>query len=166
MKIKAEVSEDALIEAPARMAVKRSGSSGNSSETEETSDVKKPKYANGTTSPEPTTASTETGIKTDEADDEKEEKVTVSSTAANLYAALAADIIEDETDLEEPPPAVKEESKPVLKEEIAIKDESQVPGKLYRFLGYVTPENIVKYIINLLFIFLTLYYTIKFHVSY
>lgn len=133
MKIKAEVSEDALIEAPARLGIKRSTSTG-TNEADESCDAKKPKYSNGTTSPDPAVVDSTTisSIKSEEQDDEKEEKVTVSSTAANLYAALAADIIDDETDLEEPAVAAKEETKPVVKEEIKV--EPQTPGKCNNIL--------------------------------
>ncbi|XP_077254911.1 brahma associated protein 170kD isoform X6 [Temnothorax americanus] len=97
--IQNEVSEDTLIEAP--RGIKRSAS-----ELDEL-DIKKPKYSNGTMSPDPavdstTAESTVSSIKSEEQDDDKDsEKATVSSTAANLYAALAADCIEDEMDLEE-----------------------------------------------------------------
>lgn len=97
--IQNEVSEDTLIEAP--RGIKRSAS-----ESDEL-DIKKPKYSNGTMSPDPavdstTAESTVSSIKSEEQDDDKDsEKATVSSTAANLYAALAADCIEDEIDLEE-----------------------------------------------------------------
>ncbi|XP_011267142.1 AT-rich interactive domain-containing protein 2 isoform X6 [Camponotus floridanus] len=97
--IQNEASEDTLIEAP--RGIKRSAS-----ESDEL-DIKKPKYSNGTMSPDPavdstTAESTVSSIKSEEQDDDKDsEKATVSSTAANLYAALAADCIEDETDLEE-----------------------------------------------------------------
>ncbi|XP_071644758.1 uncharacterized protein Bap170 isoform X3 [Temnothorax longispinosus] len=97
--IQNEVSEDTLIEAP--RGIKRSAS-----ESDEL-DIKKPKYSNGTMSPDPavdstTAESTVSSIKSEEQDDDKDsEKATVSSTAANLYAALAADCIEDEMDLEE-----------------------------------------------------------------
>ncbi|KAF3428967.1 hypothetical protein E2986_10961 [Frieseomelitta varia] len=92
-----EVSEDTLIEAP--RGIKRSAS-----ELDEI-DVKKVKYSNGTMSPDlavdsTTAESTVSSIKSED-DDKDSEKVTVSSTAANLYAALAADCIEDETDLDE-----------------------------------------------------------------
>ncbi|XP_008217124.1 AT-rich interactive domain-containing protein 2 isoform X3 [Nasonia vitripennis] len=128
VKIKAEVSEDALIEAPARLGIKRSGSTL-TNEADESCDAKKPKYSNGTTSPDPAVVDSTTlsSIKSEEQDDEKEEKVTVSSTAANLYAALAADIIDDETDLEEP--SVKEEIKPVVKEEIKAEPSTPVAVK-------------------------------------
>jgi len=94
-----EVSEDTLIEAP--RGIKRSASESDELE------IKKPKYSNGTISPDPavdstTAESTVSSIKSEEQDDDKDsEKATVSSTAANLYAALAADCIEDETDLDE-----------------------------------------------------------------
>ncbi|XP_011647948.1 AT-rich interactive domain-containing protein 2 isoform X6 [Pogonomyrmex barbatus] len=97
--IQNEVSEDTLIEAP--RGIKRSAS-----ESDEL-DIKKPKYSNGTMSPDPavdstTAESTVSSIKSEEQDDDKDsEKATVSSTAANLYAALAADCIEDEMDLED-----------------------------------------------------------------
>ncbi|XP_012541662.1 AT-rich interactive domain-containing protein 2 isoform X3 [Monomorium pharaonis] len=97
--IQNEASEDTLIEAP--RGIKRSAS-----ESDEM-DIKKPKYSNGTMSPDPTVDSTTaestvSSIKSEEQDDDKDsEKATVSSTAANLYAALAADCIEDEMDLEE-----------------------------------------------------------------
>jgi AT-rich interactive domain-containing protein 2 len=97
--IQNEVSEDTLIEAP--RGIKRSASESDELE------IKKPKYSNGTISPDPavdstTAESTVSSIKSEEQDDDKDsEKATVSSTAANLYAALAADCIEDETDLEE-----------------------------------------------------------------
>lgn len=95
--IQNEASEDTLIEAP--RGIKRSAS-----ESDEL-DIKKPKYSNGTMSPDPavdstTAESTVSSIKSED-DDKDSEKATVSSTAANLYAALAADCIEDETDLEE-----------------------------------------------------------------
>lgn len=95
--IQNEVSEDTLIEAP--RGIKRSAS-----ESDEL-DIKKPKYSNGTMSPDPavdstTAESTVSSIKSED-DDKDSEKATVSSTAANLYAALAADCIEDEMDLEE-----------------------------------------------------------------
>ncbi|XP_018352043.1 PREDICTED: AT-rich interactive domain-containing protein 2 isoform X7 [Trachymyrmex septentrionalis] len=95
--IQNEVSEDTLIEAP--RGIKRSAS-----ESDEL-DIKKPKYSNGTMSPDPavdstTAESTVSSIKSED-DDKDSEKATVSSTAANLYAALAADCIEDEIDLEE-----------------------------------------------------------------
>lgn len=97
--IQNEVSEDTLIEPPRR--IKRS-----TSELDEL-EIKKPKYSNGTMSPDPavdstTAESTVSSIKSED-DDKDSEKATVSSTAANLYAALAADCIEDETDLEEQP---------------------------------------------------------------
>ncbi|XP_043473761.1 AT-rich interactive domain-containing protein 2-like isoform X3 [Leptopilina heterotoma] len=111
-----DVSDDALIEAPRNM--KRSANEINEVES------KKPKYSNGTTSPDPavdstTVESTLSSIKSEDLDDDKDgEKATVSSTAANLYAALAADIIEDETDLEDPMPIIpKEESLPMIKVE-------------------------------------------------
>ncbi|XP_029164513.1 LOW QUALITY PROTEIN: AT-rich interactive domain-containing protein 2 [Nylanderia fulva] len=97
--IQNEASEDTLIEAP--RGIKRSASESDELE------IKKPKYSNGTMSPDPavdstTAESTVSSIKSEEQDDDKDsEKATVSSTAANLYAALAADCIEDETDLEE-----------------------------------------------------------------
>ncbi|XP_072746618.1 uncharacterized protein Bap170 isoform X7 [Anoplolepis gracilipes] len=97
--IQNEASEDTLIEAP--RGIKRSASDSDEL------DIKKPKYSNGTMSPDPavdstTAESTVSSIKSEEQDDDKDsEKATVSSTAANLYAALAADCIEDETDLEE-----------------------------------------------------------------
>jgi len=97
--IQNEVSEDTLIEAP--RGIKRSASESDELE------IKKPKYSNGTISPDPavdstTAESTVSSIKSEEQDDDKDsEKATVSSTAANLYAALAADCIEDETDLDE-----------------------------------------------------------------
>lgn len=109
-----EVSEDAFIEAPRSM--KRPAN-----EIEEV-DIKKLKYSNGTTSPDPavdstTVESTLSSIKSEDLDDDKDsEKATVSSTAANLYAALAADCIEDETDLEEPVLNNKEEPPPMIKE--------------------------------------------------
>jgi len=105
--IQNEVSEDTLIEAPRR--IKRSAS-----ESDEL-DIKKPKYSNGTMSPDPavdstTAESTVSSIKSEEQDDDKDsEKATVSSTAANLYAALAADCIEDEIDLEDVKVTIKEE---------------------------------------------------------
>ncbi|XP_035738109.1 AT-rich interactive domain-containing protein 2-like isoform X3 [Vespa mandarinia] len=110
-----EVSEDTLIEAP--RGIKRAAS-----ESDEI-DAKKPKYSNGTTSPDPavdstTAESTVSSIKSEEQEDDKDsEKATVSSTAANLYAALAADCIEDETDLDEQVNINKEEPSPVVKEE-------------------------------------------------
>ncbi|XP_044020286.1 uncharacterized protein LOC122860511 isoform X2 [Aphidius gifuensis] len=64
--------------------------------------IKKVKYSNGTTSPN--LQDTKLNIKSEEIQDD--EKVTVSSTAANLYAALAADCIQDELDIDEP---IKEE---------------------------------------------------------
>lgn len=112
-----EASDDALIEAP--RGIKRSSS------VADDTDSKKVKYSNGTTSPDPTVdaanaaESAFSSVKSEEQEDEKDsEKVTVSSTAANLYAALAADCIEDETDLEDPIP-VKEETT------VAVKDETQ-----------------------------------------
>ncbi|XP_024940666.1 AT-rich interactive domain-containing protein 2 isoform X9 [Cephus cinctus] len=110
-----EVSEDTLIEAPRGM--KRTAS-----ESDEV-DAKKPKYSNGTTSPDPavdstTVESTVSSLKSEDQDDDKDsEKATVSSTAANLYAALAADCIEDETDLDEQVAVSKEEPPAVTKEE-------------------------------------------------
>ncbi|XP_032671914.1 AT-rich interactive domain-containing protein 2 isoform X2 [Odontomachus brunneus] len=109
--IQNEVSEDTLIEAP--RGIKRSAS-----ELDEL-EIKKPKYSNGTISPDPavdstTAESTVSSIKSED-DDKDSEKATVSSTAANLYAALAADCIEDETDLEEQPSINKD----VIKEEVA-----------------------------------------------
>ncbi|KOX76374.1 AT-rich interactive domain-containing protein 2 [Melipona quadrifasciata] len=116
-----EVSEDTLIEAP--RGIKRSAS-----ELDEI-DVKKVKYSNGTMSPDlavdsTTAESTVSSIKSEEQDDDKDsEKVTVSSTAANLYAALAADCIEDETDLDEnqplpqpqhPQPQIQQQQQPQL----------------------------------------------------
>ncbi|XP_034948457.1 AT-rich interactive domain-containing protein 2 isoform X5 [Chelonus insularis] len=105
------LSDETLIEAP--RGIKRSPS-----ESEEP--TKKPKYSNGTTSPEvsvdgATVESTMSSLKSEpeDSEDKDNEKVTVSSTAANLYAALAADCIEDETDLDEP---IKEEPV-VIKEE-------------------------------------------------
>lgn len=103
-----EGSEDTLIEAP--RGIKRSASEPDEVET------KKPKYSNGTRSPDPgvdstTVESTVSSLKSEEQDDDKDsEKATVSSTAANLYAALAADCIEDETDLDEQSTNVKEET--------------------------------------------------------
>ncbi|XP_057341510.1 AT-rich interactive domain-containing protein 2 isoform X2 [Microplitis mediator] len=93
------INDDTMIEAP---RIKRSAS-----DADENS-VKKVKYSNGTSTwPETDSATVESTVSSIKSeDDDKEEKLTVSSTAANLYAALAADIIEDETDLEEP---VKEE---------------------------------------------------------
>lgn len=105
--------EETLIEAP--RGIKRSASESDELE------IKKPKYSNGTMSPDPavdstTAESTVSSIKSEEQDDDKDsEKVTVSSTAANLYAALAADCIEDETDLEEPVNVNKD----TIKEEVA-----------------------------------------------
>lgn len=97
----AEVSEDTLIEAP--RAIKRTSPS-----VEENGPKKQLKYSNGTTSPE--VESTVSSLKSEDTDDDK---ATVSSTAANLYAALAADCIDDEADLDEPikiePPQIKEE---------------------------------------------------------
>ncbi|XP_020300898.1 AT-rich interactive domain-containing protein 2 isoform X8 [Pseudomyrmex gracilis] len=108
--------EDTLIEAP--RGIKRSASESDELE------IKKPKYSNGTISPDPavdstTAESTVSSIKSEEQDDDKDsEKATVSSSAANLYAALAADCIEDETDLEEPVSVnkdmIKEEPAPVI----------------------------------------------------
>ncbi|XP_051155622.1 AT-rich interactive domain-containing protein 2 isoform X2 [Leptopilina boulardi] len=117
MIMQTDVSEETLIEAPRNM--KRSANEINEVE------LKKPKYSNGTTSPDPavdstTVESTLSSIKSEDLDDDKDgEKATVSSTAANLYAALAADIIEDETDLEDPMPmiTVKEEPMPIIKVE-------------------------------------------------
>ncbi|XP_014295018.1 AT-rich interactive domain-containing protein 2 isoform X4 [Microplitis demolitor] len=93
------INDDTMIEAP---RIKRSAS-----DADENS-IKKVKYSNGTSTwPETDSATVESTVSSIKSeDDDKEEKLTVSSTAANLYAALAADIIEDETDLEEP---VKEE---------------------------------------------------------
>ena len=123
MKVKTEIednvmqtedSEDAPIEAPRIM--KRPANEMDQVE------VKKTKYSNGTTSPDPTINSTTidstlSNLKSEDLDDDKDsEKATVSSTAANLYAALAADCIEDETDLEEPVLNSKEEPPPMLKE--------------------------------------------------
>lgn len=112
-----DVSDDALIEAPPT----RKRSANEIDEVE----VKKSKYSNGTTSPDPavdstTVESTLSSVKSEDLDDDKDgEKATVSSTAANLYAALAADIIEDETDLEDPMPLMnnKEELPPMIKVE-------------------------------------------------
>lgn len=119
--IQSEVSDDALIEAP--RGIKR-----RTSETDEV-DAKKPKYSNGTTSPDPAVDSTtvESTVSSTKSEDQDDDKATVSSTAANLYAALAADCIEDETDLEEPslslppppPPTTKEDHPTVVKEEPA-----------------------------------------------
>ncbi|KYN02707.1 AT-rich interactive domain-containing protein 2 [Cyphomyrmex costatus] len=122
-----EVSEDTLIEAP--RGIKRSAS-----ESDEL-DIKKPKYSNGTMSPDPavdstTAESTVSSIKSEEQDDDKDsEKATVSSTAANLYAALAADCIEDEMDLEEQVNVNTEATPVLLKEEpptLHIKEESHI----------------------------------------
>ncbi|XP_015111590.1 AT-rich interactive domain-containing protein 2 isoform X5 [Diachasma alloeum] len=110
--IQPEVSDNALIEPPRGM--KRT--STDSDELE----LKKPKYSNGTTSPEPTDTtaeSTVSSIKSEDQEDDKDNEVKVSSTAANLYAALAADCIEDETDLEEAPVIKEEPMPPVIKEE-------------------------------------------------
>ncbi|XP_014218963.1 AT-rich interactive domain-containing protein 2 isoform X2 [Copidosoma floridanum] len=140
VKIKTDVSEDTLMEAPQpRAGIKRSASI----DEELAVEVKKPKYANGTTSPDPAVVDSTTisSIKSEE--DEKEEKVTVSSTAANLYAALAADIIDDETDLEDPV-TVKDE-KPVIKEEVQVKEElPQSPVAVNQVVGnqiVLTPEQ-------------------------
>lgn len=105
--IQNEVSEDTLIEAP--RGIKRSASESDELE------IKKPKYSNGTISPDPavdstTAESTVSSIKSED-DDKDSEKATVSSTAANLYAALAADCIEDETDLDEQINVTKETMK-------------------------------------------------------
>ncbi|XP_019890083.1 AT-rich interactive domain-containing protein 2 isoform X4 [Ooceraea biroi] len=110
--IQNEVSEDTLIEAP--RGIKRSASESDELE------IKKPKYSNGTISPDPavdstTAESTVSSIKSED-DDKDSEKVTVSSTAANLYAALAADCIEDETDLDEQ----MNVNKDTIKEEVVV----------------------------------------------
>ncbi|XP_014476036.1 PREDICTED: AT-rich interactive domain-containing protein 2 isoform X9 [Dinoponera quadriceps] len=117
--IQNEVSEDTLIEAP--RGIKRSASDSDELE------IKKPKYSNGTMSPDPavdstTAESTVSSIKSED-DDKDSEKATVSSTAANLYAALAADCIEDETDLEEQPNVTKD----TVKEEAAPPPPPPVP---------------------------------------
>lgn len=104
------------MEPPTRTTVKRSAST----DFDDTIESKKPKYANGTASPVDT-------MKLDDLDDEKDEKVTVSSTAANLYAALAADIIENDTDLLDEQIDMKEETLSEIKQE--IKEEIKVPGK-------------------------------------
>ncbi|KAK0096264.1 hypothetical protein PV326_005915, partial [Microctonus aethiopoides] len=113
--LQAEVtSDDALIEAP--RGIKRS-----LSDSEENGPEKKPKYSNGTTSPEAsidgtTFESALSSIKSEEPDEDKDgEKATVSSTAANLYAALAADCIEDDIDIVDEP--IKQECLPLIKEE-------------------------------------------------
>lgn len=148
--IQNEVSEETLIEAP--RGIKRSGS-----ELDEL-EIKKPKYSNGTISPDPavdstTAESTVSSIKSEEQDDDKDsEKVTVSSTAANLYAALAADCIEDETDLDEqvsvnkdtlkeepapPPLQVKTEAPVLVKEDppLCIKEEPHI------FINQITTQT-------------------------
>ncbi|XP_063979250.1 AT-rich interactive domain-containing protein 2 isoform X2 [Diachasmimorpha longicaudata] len=110
--IQPEVSDNALIEPPRGM--KRTSTDSDEHES------KKPKYSNGTTSPEPTDTtaeSTVSSIKSEDQEDDKDNEVKVSSTAANLYAALAADCIEDETDLEETPVIKEEPIPPVIKEE-------------------------------------------------
>lgn len=126
--IQNEVSEDTLIEAP--RGIKRSAS-----ESDELETIKKPKYSNGTMSPDPavdstTAESTVSSIKSED-DDKDSEKATVSSTAANLYAALAADCIEDETDLEEQPSVTM---KGTVKEEVA-----PPPPPLQALKAEVTP---------------------------
>ena len=123
--MQSEVSEDALIEAPRVMKRK-------SCETNDV-DVKKPKYSNGTTSPNLPVDSTtvESTVSSMKSEDRDDDKATVSSTAANLYAALAADCIKDD-DLEDTPPVllpppppmvIKQESNDKKIEPILIKDE-------------------------------------------
>ncbi|XP_011297070.1 AT-rich interactive domain-containing protein 2 isoform X5 [Fopius arisanus] len=114
--IQPEVSDNALIEPPRGM--KRMSTDSDDLE------LKKPKYSNGTTSPEPTDPTAESTVSSiksekseDQEDDKDSEQVKVSSTAANLYAALAADCIEDETDLEEPVVVKEEPVAPLIKEE-------------------------------------------------
>lgn len=112
--IQPEVSDNALLEPPRGM--KRTSTDSDDL------DLKKPKYSNGTTSPEPnfctTAESTVSSIKSEDQEDEKDsDQAKVSSTAANLYAALAADCIEDEIDLDEVPVIKQEPMVPVIKEE-------------------------------------------------
>lgn len=120
--IQPEVSEDALIEAPRGMKRR-------TSEASDEIDVKKAKYSNGTTSPDPAVDSTtiESTVSSIKSEDPDDDKATVSSTAANLYAALAADCIEDETDLEEPPPPLPPPPPPppppIKEEPVVIKEE-------------------------------------------
>ncbi|XP_012267900.2 AT-rich interactive domain-containing protein 2 isoform X3 [Athalia rosae] len=127
--IQSEGSEETLSEAP--RGIKRSASEPDEVES------KKPKYSNGTRSPDPTVDSTTaestvSSLKSEEQDDDKDsEKATVSSTAANLYAALAADCIEDETDLDDQTTIVKEE--PILKEEPQL------------FLNQVEPQHPIQH---------------------
>lgn len=130
-KVKFEIPEDALIE-------KAQGIKRSLSENSEV-DSKKLKFSNGTSSPdfpiEGATLDSSNNVKTetenvkDVKSEEEDEKVVVSSTAANLYAALAADIIEDETDLED----VKEEIKPI-KQEVVKSEPEQQPSKFFFFL--------------------------------
>ncbi|KAJ8668213.1 hypothetical protein QAD02_009876 [Eretmocerus hayati] len=115
-KIKIEPVLGNVVVMPLHVAgIKRSAST-----SDESVDSKKPKYANGTNSSGPATPSPQ--VKPEETEDEKEEKVTVSSTAANLYAALAADIISEE-DLVD----TMEDIKPVIKEEVIVKEEPVMP---------------------------------------
>lgn len=136
--IQNEASEDTLIEAP--RGIKRSAS-----ESDEL-DIKKPKYSNGTMSPDPavdstTAESTVSSIKSEEQDDDKDsEKATVSSTAANLYAALAADCIEDETDLEEQVNVNKD----TIKEATAATIAAPLPPPPLHVKTDTTPTILVK----------------------
>ncbi|XP_050457136.1 AT-rich interactive domain-containing protein 2 isoform X4 [Cataglyphis hispanica] len=136
--IQNEASEDTLIEAP--RGIKRSAS-----ESDEL-DIKKPKYSNGTMSPDPavdstTAESTVSSIKSEEQDDDKDsEKATVSSTAANLYAALAADCIEDETDLEEQVNVNKD----TIKETTAATIAAPLPPPPLHVKTDTTPTILVK----------------------
>ncbi|XP_043267604.1 AT-rich interactive domain-containing protein 2 isoform X7 [Venturia canescens] len=116
--IQPEVSEDALIEAPRGMKRR-------TSEASDEVDAKKPKYSNGTTSPDPAADSTtiESTVSSIKSEDPDDDKATVSSTAANLYAALAADCIEDETDLEDPPPPLAPPPAPIKEEPVVVKEE-------------------------------------------
>ncbi|XP_033217810.1 AT-rich interactive domain-containing protein 2 isoform X2 [Belonocnema kinseyi] len=140
--MQSEVSEDAFIEAPRNM--KRPAN-----EIEEV-DIKKLKYSNGTTSPDPavdstTVESTLSSIKSEDLDDDKDsEKATVSSTAANLYAALAADCIEDENDLEEPVLNNKEEPPPIIKEALPPQVINQIDHQQpHQQLIMASPRQIV-----------------------
>uniref|UniRef100_A0ABD2WG46 ARID domain-containing protein n=1 Tax=Trichogramma kaykai TaxID=54128 RepID=A0ABD2WG46_9HYME len=131
VKIKREVIEDNAESAP-RLVMKRA-LSADCSEPKGLNNCKKSKYANGTSSPEST-------IK---AEDAEEEKVTVSSTAANLYAALAADIIEDEADLIEEP-TTKPEIKPEIKTEIKQEIKEEPPKSVAKVTSAVGSVNVIQ----------------------
>lgn len=139
--------DTALIEAP--RGLKR-----NTSDLSDEVDSKKTKYSNGTSTPEPdptiaTSESRASSVKSEE-QDEDGEKATVSSTAAKLYADLAADCIEDELDEENNIQPKPEEVPVVVKEEnAAIIVNSQIEQQLLQqqqqqqLIMAATPRQIV-----------------------